>query len=596
MVSRSLLPVVVTGLWANAALAQDPSVRATVTPNPVGVNSQFVVNVQVNGVQQLDEGPNLPDLDFADLLGSGTSTNLQIINGRTTVSQTIQYRFITTREGSFTIPPITLTAAGQSLATDPIQITVSQSAASTVVTSDGTTVEIPEGAIYVEAIPSRSRVYVNEPVIVDYRLYTELPVSRYSITDGGASVGFWVEDLETPGSPQVENVEIDGRTYATALIGRKAFFPTGAGERTIQPLAVEANIRYERRSGRNSLFSRGLFAERVPLVLNTESIDVEVLPAPATGRPSDFSGFVGDLDVSASVDRANAQTNEAITLTVRVSGTGNLQTLAAPEIDFTDDFEVYPPETSENIDRSGSNVRGSRVYEYVLIPRVPGTHTIPAIGYSYLNSATGRYARAEDGPIGLTVTGDADDAPMIARGGGRGSVTNLREDIRFIHTTTPSFRRKDRSLLETAGFWIVLLLPLSLVGGAVGLRKHQDSLQRDASGARRRYASKAARKRLDSARKLVDPESRKEFHSEVARALRGFLADKLGVSEAGMVLERVASELDSRGVSNDVIEPYFREIEHCEHYRFAPVEVAATEMQDLLSRAERVMTDMERAL
>ena len=75
--------------------------------------------------------------------------------------------------------------------------------------------------------------------------------------------------------------------------------------------------------------------------------------------------------MSASIDRSSVETNDAVTLELIVEAEGNLRGLAAPIIDFPADFEVFPPEVTETIDRSGSRIRGSKTYTYVLIPRSP---------------------------------------------------------------------------------------------------------------------------------------------------------------------------------------------------------------------------------
>jgi len=576
--------------------AQSVSVKASVTPQPVPVNGQFVLSIEVSGTQQLGAGPSVPELDFADYLGSGTTTSMQLINGRTTVSVTVQYRFRATKEGTFTIPSIAVTAGGSSARTDPVTVTVSRSTGSTTTTRpDGSVVEIPEGALFVTATPDKRRVYVNEPVIVEYRIYTRVPVNGYSITALPAATGFWVEQLDTPDRPQVESVTRDGQEYASAVIGRMALFPTGAGAKTIAPLSVEAQVQVERNARDPfGMFPR-LLGERVPVVVSTDSIAVDVMAPPVAGRPDAFSGFVGRLDVSASLDKTEVSTNEALTYRLRVSGEGNVQTLAAPTIAFPDAFEVYPPRKTENIDRSGRRVRGSRTYEYVLIPRVPGTHTIPAMQYAYFDPSSNRYEVASADPIRVTVAGTADAGPAISTGG-RGAVTTLRQDIRFIRVAMPSFARRDRSLVESAGFWLVAIVPLSVLGAAAGIRRHHDRLAGDVAFARGRRAGRTARRRLKRARSLLAPKEAKAFHAEVGSALRGFLGDKLNVSEAGMVQESVRTTASARGATDAVLDEYFACIELCDRYRFAPVDVTLEQMKQLLGRAERAMTNLARVL
>ena len=99
--------------------------RAYLSQNEVTLNQQFVLNVEISGTQQLDQDPVLPDLSaFAAFLGSGTSTSMQIVNGRTSISLTVQYRFQATAEGTFEIGPVTLRAGGLDLRTEPLTIRI----------------------------------------------------------------------------------------------------------------------------------------------------------------------------------------------------------------------------------------------------------------------------------------------------------------------------------------------------------------------------------------------------------------------------------------------------------------------------------------
>jgi len=109
-----------------AASAQDIGARAYLNPRAVGVDRTFVLNVEVVGSQSVDSEPGLPDISaFAAYLGSGTSTSMQIVNGRTTVSFTIQYRYLALKEGTFDIPSFTVTVGGQRYSTEPLSLTVS---------------------------------------------------------------------------------------------------------------------------------------------------------------------------------------------------------------------------------------------------------------------------------------------------------------------------------------------------------------------------------------------------------------------------------------------------------------------------------------
>ena len=370
-------------LFPAAVRAQDVQVRAFLSSERVGFGGQFVLNVEVSGTQRTDAEPVLPDMEeFGRYLGSGTSTSMRMVNGRTSVALTYQFRFQAIRDGVFEIGAVKVAVGGRTYETEPVSLVVSDApaprggVADTGEPADGIS---PED-LFLETEVSRTTVVENEPVVVAYRIFTRVPVEGTRITTLPQATGFWIEELEQPEGPRVENVVRDGIEYATAVIRRVVLFPAGSGERTLEPLGIEAQVRVPDRR-RESIFGdffggSGLFDRRVPVAVASRPVTIEVRPPPAAGRPGSFTGHVGELDISASVDRASVAANEALTFRLDIAGAGNLRALAPPDIAFPGEFEVFPPETSDRIEPGGGGIRGTRTYEYVLIPRAPGGVTM----------------------------------------------------------------------------------------------------------------------------------------------------------------------------------------------------------------------------
>ena len=585
--------------FASAAFApQDVQVRAYLSAPQVGLGRQFVLNVEVSGVQQVDADPVLPPMDdFAQYRGVGTSTSIQMTNGRTTVAVTYQYRFLALQEGSFEIGPVRVAAGGRSLTTEPVALAVSSAPpapqAGGGADAGGAGAEIAPEDLFLETTVTKRRVFENEPVTVEYRLFTRLDVESYSISALPKATGFWTEELDQPNAPRVERTTRDGREYVTAVVRRTVVFPAGPGVKTLDPLTLEAQVRTQGRAGRDpfaDFFGRsGLFAGRVPVALTSRPLDIEVLPLPAVGRPASFDGHVGDLAVSTSVDRATVRANEAVSLRVQLTGTGNLRSLGPPEIAFPPELEVFPPETREDVTPGGGSLAGSRSFEYVLIPRVPGRATVPAVEVSAFDPGARAYRSSRSEPLVLEVEGAL--GGTNGSGVGPSAVEPVREEIRFIHMGNPRLRPADRRLVDTAGFWIVLLVPTAALGGAAAFRRRRDRLEGDVAYARTRRAGRMAKKRLARARSMVHGDPR-EFHGEVAGALLGFLADRLNMAEASLVREDASRAARERGASPETLERLFACLDDCDRQRFAPAGAPREAPDVVLERAASLMGDL----
>ena len=77
--------------------------------------------------------------------------------------------------------------------------------------------------------------------------------------------------------------------------------------------------------------------------------------------------------------------NEGFTFTISMKGSGNLGLFSLPEIKFPDQLEAFTPTENFNKDVFRDAVTGTQTWEYILIPRVAGTITIPRIQMSYFD-------------------------------------------------------------------------------------------------------------------------------------------------------------------------------------------------------------------
>lgn len=101
-------------------------------------------------------------------------------------------------------------------------------------------------------------------------------------------------------------------------------------------------------------------------------------PLPA-GKPANFSGGVGEFNISSSINSKELKTNDAITIKLVISGTGNLKLISNPEIKFPDDFEVYDPKVDNQVRLTQEGLTGNKVIEYLAIPRHAGNYKIGGI-------------------------------------------------------------------------------------------------------------------------------------------------------------------------------------------------------------------------
>ncbi len=595
-------------LLAGPLGGQDPAVRAFLDRTSVVKGQQFTLSVEVSGKGASGAGePRLPPMEeFAAFLGSGSSQQFRLENGRMSMSRTFSFHFQATREGEFEVGAVQVQLDGKIRKSAPLRIRVG---------SGGRPVPTPTGRgrpadtaspadLFVRATADRESVYRNQALVVTYKIYTGVRISSYRISKQPETAGFWVEEYPQPREPRTEGEVIGGRRYTVALIKKMALFPTGAGEKEIGPLVLECRVRtrggswdpFGSRDPFRGFFSSDIFGREVTRQVASNPLRVQVLPLPQAGRPPEFQGAVGDFSISGQLDKSEVKANEALSFKVRISGSGNLAGLGEPRIEFPSSFEVYPPKMEQQIRRDPSGISGEKTFEYVLIPRRPGPVRLGPVQMAYFDPAADAYRVSRAPELAVNVAPGDQMAEAVEAGLSRQEVKLLAQDIRFIKIGSGPFHKIGDSLLTVTGFWIPLSLPLLCLLGAVGYRRHRMRLKGDVAYARARRARRVSRKRLAKAKVLLDRGAEKEFYPAVGQALMGYLADKLNVSQAGMVSREVKESLRARGVSEEILARYFDCLQVCDLKQFAPSSSGREEMRDLMAGAIEAVTRMEQEL
>ena len=124
---------------------------------------------------------------------------------------------------------------------------------------------------------------------------------------------------------------------------------------------------------------------------------------PETGRPADWGGSIGNLEVTPP-DLSNRfpEVGEPIKLKLTLVGEGNLERIIAPEIPGTDNWDIAL--ASELRQRRSE---GRRTFIYTLVPRLPGDLKTPAIRFPTFNPDSKKFETVEFASVAVKVSGNA---------------------------------------------------------------------------------------------------------------------------------------------------------------------------------------------
>jgi len=586
-------------------------------PQEVSLGEQFEISFSVNGNGSSFIGPQITG--FAVLSGPNpsSSSNVQIINGQMTQSIQTSFSFYlqATQLGTFTIPGATITVNGKRYKSNSLTIKVvkGQTAAAQQqqAQSGATVATLGNKDVFLKAFVSKANPVEGEQVIVSYKIYTRVPIPEYAVTKLPSSVGFWAQDLlDASYKPKQTSERIGGQQYAVAEIKKEALFPQKAGKLIIQPIQVDVIAQLTVKQSKkkrsndpmggdpffdsffNDVFS-GPQVEQVKRSLTSNSLTIDVQPLPSARKPEDFTGAVGQFNLSTKVDKTAVKADEPITLTVTIAGKGNIKLIENPKIAFPSDFEVYDPKVTDNVSTSGGGITGTKSFEYILIPRNPGKFTIKPITFTFYDLQQHRYV-TQSSPA-YTFNVNKGDGRMYTNNANQQEVKTLDSDIRFIKQGSPNLKAAGDYFFNSTLFWIWLILPALLFALLLILMKNELKKRRDAALMKNRRATKMARKRLSKAKSYLADKDSDRFYEEVSQALWNYLSDKYYIQRAELSMDTVRETLLQKNVAENVVEDLIKMLEHCEFARFAKAG-KVSDLQQVYDSAVTLITTIENKL
>lgn len=556
----------------------------------------FVLPSKPTDFQQPDWGG--VEMLFGPAVGS--SSQMTVINGKVNRSTSYTYSYVcrANTAGDFTIGAARAELASGRKLSEPFVVRVLSSggASATPGNSDtrgGSGRTTPSGdEAFIALELSRNETYVGQPVVATVKIYTRLDLVGFDDIKFPSFDGFWVKEVQTPQHVSFSSTVVNGREYNVGVLRKYLLYPQKPGVQHLDGL--EAVVQYRVRERPRSFFDEfmGSFSTS-SMSLKGARKQLSVKALPTMGVPNGYTGAVGQFTAQSKIDKEELETNDALTYTITIEGTGNMHALVRPEITFPSTVEAYDPVVKEDYAVRGDNQSGRISYEYVLIPRAPGEVEIPEYIFSYFNPTRGKYEEVKVSGYKLQVKpGQGSGTPMVVgAGNGKEDVQVLGNDIRHIHSVRGRLYTRGESF--TGGglyrWWLVLLALLTACTWIYLLRKQR--VESDRVLLRDRRARSLARKRLRRAKELLDSGD-ELFYAELLRALWGYLGDKLHLEPHELSSDSVGASLRRRGVPESEVTAVHDAIEECEYARYG-VSSNTEKAHESYDRALRVIMGLD---
>ncbi|MCB0395145.1 MAG: protein BatD [Flavobacteriales bacterium] len=574
-----LLAMACTGLHAQVRF------QASVDKNQVGVGEYFQLNYELNSMGSDFRPPSVAGIEVVQQLGpSRQSYN---INGQVSEKWTMKYLLQTKQEGEVVIPPASIKVKGEVYETETIRVKVTKAAS-----SGSAVAESGDKDVFLKLESSKNSAYVGEVLTLSCYLYSKVNIGNFEPFDiqKDGFLHFTVPPVRKPGEP----VSVNGVRYTRWRMQKDILVPQKAGQLEIPAISTTFYVQEAipgRRSWADAIF--GTPTRNVPRSVKTPPMRFNIKPLPEEGKPVGFTGAVGDLRMKVETDRNRLKANEAVTLTITLSGNGNLQLLETPHPDFSASFEVYDPKKSENISINENGISGSVKFEYVLIPRRDGKITIPSFPFHYFNPVRSSYVTLESPEFVIEV--EPGSAPHTNAVRAPGQPEMIGDDIRYIHTGNGQLASIDNNFFASATHLALSGLPVLALFWLIGYARKRKREDADVQGSQSRKARKMARKRLAKAESLLKANQKEGYYEEVHKALWNYVGHRLRIEPADLSMEKALDSLKSGGVDDDTVASLGRLIGQCEMARYAPPG-SIGELENFLEQSIQVIAKIENQL
>lgn len=559
----------------------------------IGDNFRLTYTVNVSNAKKM----RLPSVDgFQILAGPSTSTrsSTSFINGKVESSTTITYTYILVgeEEGEFVIPEATIEVSGKQYNSNSLKIKVlpqddvqqsqggqqRQQQSSRQGVQNQTTNSnysgngsISDTDLFMRAFVNKTKVYEQEAILLTFKVYSL--VSLRSLSNKMPDLrNFHVQEVELPQNKEFDTERFNGRNYQTLIWSQYVLFPQQAGDLEIPATSFEGIVAQQVQSTDifDMFFNGGRYVEtKKDLVSNPITIHVDPLPS---GKTSNFTGGVGDFSISSSINAETLKANEAVTIQVVLSGTGNMKLIKTPELKYPQDFDIYDPKVENKFTLKTNGQSGNKVFEYLAIPRHPGKYRIPPVDFQYFDINSHTYKTISTQEYVLNVEkGEGSDIQSISGYVSKEDLKYVGQDVRFRITNDRQVNRNSIFFGSTK-FWLVMTMPLIFFVTVMLLNVKRVQDNANMARTKRKKANSVASKRLKAAKKLMMENRKDEFYDETLRAIWGYVSDKLSIPVANLSKEKIEEDLRVKGVSEALIFQLLEIMGNCEFARYAPGE------------------------
>ena len=572
--------------------------RTSVVPGEqVVISAELVCDRQVKGMAPPPVSPSDAFAVIKTGQNQSTTSSIQIINGRTSQTNEIHYVFqyviVPKKAGPFVFPALSVTVDNTAYSTQAISFNataepVKNQDVRASITISKQPLYPGEQAILTFKVAQRG----NAPVQVDHGFEAAVATIEKSFGKEFSLSRLFTNQVTSSAE------RLGGEMYRTFSL-RWALIPLSSGQIAVPPIAFAySEIKQVRRRNEDPFFDDffgGAFGGGMQAIGRTAfsnelPVRVKELPPP----PAGFSGCIGKLGITASIEPPTIPAGEAATLKINlVAATrpGSVAEIAAPKIA---NCEVFTPERHVEVDTTPAGITTRKSYKYLVIPGQEGAVTVSPIELAYFDPGEGVYKKASSGALSLFVTAGKGGKKPQTRYLTQEEIREVGTDIRYIKTDVSPRNVTEKPFREPI-FFLLYPLPFAIFLFALLYRVQSQRRESNADFYLRKRALRSAHKTLSQVRSLGAKIPSAAFLGKVTETLERYISQKCGFAATGRTLEELKGELLERTADERIVSDLTKFIELLDSYRFGGASFDEKSRSALLDRASAFLAGLEKS-
>ncbi|MDB5203228.1 MAG: hypothetical protein JWQ27_2637 [Ferruginibacter sp.] len=585
---------------------------ATIYPTQIAKDEYATLRLIVENAASIKEIQPPSFKNFRVVSGPTQESGMSSVNGATSQYVALSFILQPTKTGKLTLSGASAVVSGKRINAKPVSLTVTNSLSgnapvnpllmSSLADDDRGAVSFKDyilkpGEDVVQKVSKNMQLrlatdktscYVGEPIVASYKLYTRLK-SDSKLSKNPSFNGFSVIDLQQPDATTYTRETINGREFNVYTIRKAQLYPLQPGPVELETATLDNQIDFiKEEDSRRQNIDDGFGGFNISpdamvsqsVSLSSKAVTIQVKPLPEAGKPASFAGAVGNFRIEWGLEKNNFTTDESGALLVKISGSGNLQLITAPEISWPAGVDGFEPRLIDQMVTTTVPVSGSKVFRFSFAAQQAGTYQLKPLYFSYFNPVTGVYKTDSTGPLTVTVT----------QGSGK---SVYADDIR--ERRPVSFLN---NFINHRNWVIAFVIGLAILGLGIWIWREKNTppviepvktdIDNEKMNKVLEVSANNQQNPLEETEACLYRVDCIDFYVLLNKEIRQYLAHKFSLSATDISAKTVATVMDRSGIGNNIVLQLQQLLQEIEWRLYTPFEQEDQRM-GLYTRAQALI-------